>query len=150
MRPLPITQRRFVSGPCPHTPVWRCQFFFTIKSVSSFLRHFVFSSFTSIQFLFLQHLPISCFLLFSPLHTLLLTYILMIVPSRKFRMCGFFSSSTTMFPARTTFCIDWDERFNHSPTSEFHAPLNTVIRLEWNILLPQVSDLFTIRCYKLL
>ena len=39
----------------------------------------------------------------SIVYTLLFTSSLITVPSR---MCGFFSSSTTRFPARTTFCIE--------------------------------------------
>ena len=31
---------RFVSGPCPHTPVWRRQFFFAVNSLSSFILTF--------------------------------------------------------------------------------------------------------------
>ena len=36
----------------------------------------------------------------------LFTSSLITVPSRMFRMCGFFSSSTTVFPARTTFGVE--------------------------------------------
>ena len=42
----------------------------------------------------------------SIVYTLLFTSSLTTVPSRVFRMCGIFSSSTTMFPARTTSCIE--------------------------------------------
>ena len=42
----------------------------------------------------------------SIVYTPLFTSSLITVPSRVFRMCGFSSSSTTMFPARTTFCIE--------------------------------------------
>ena len=40
----------------------------------------------------------------SIVYTPLFTSSLIIVPSRMFRMYGFYSFSTTVFPARTTFC----------------------------------------------
>ena len=50
----------------------------------------------------------TCFIKANPhvhrVHTV--AHVLITVPSRIFRMCGFFSSSTTAFPARTTFCIE--------------------------------------------
>ena len=42
----------------------------------------------------------------SIVYTPLFTSSLITVPSRVFRMCGFISSSTTIFPARTTCCIE--------------------------------------------
>ena len=42
----------------------------------------------------------------SIVYTPLFTSSLVVVPSRILRMCGFLSSSTTTFPARTTFCIE--------------------------------------------
>ena len=42
----------------------------------------------------------------STVHTPWLTSNSITVPSRVFRTCGFFSSSTTIFPARMTFCSD--------------------------------------------
>ena len=51
---------RFVSGSCPHTPVWRCQVSFAVNYVSFFIRHSVFSFFNSIP---PQILPSFCFLL---------------------------------------------------------------------------------------
>ena len=42
----------------------------------------------------------------SIVYTPLFTSSLIIVPTRIFRMCGFFASTTTMFPTRTTFCIE--------------------------------------------
>ena len=49
---------RFVSGPCPHTPVWRRQLFFAVNSVSS-------SSFNSIQCRFLNLFQFSLFCSFT-------------------------------------------------------------------------------------
>ena len=46
----------------------------------------------------------------SIVHTPLFKSSLIVVPSRVFRMCGLCSSSTTMFPARTTFCIEMTSR----------------------------------------
>ena len=83
----------------------------------------------------------------SIVHTSLFTSSLIIVPSRVFRMCGFFSSNTTMFPTRTTFCIEM-KRFDNTRTSEWYASLNAFVCLEWNGLFTQVSDLFTFRCHK--
>ena len=57
-------------------------------------------------------------------HTPLFTSILMTVPSRLLRMCGFLSSSIG--------------------TSECYASLHSLFCLEWNSLFTQVSDLFTI------
>ena len=62
-------------------------------------------------------------------------------------MCGFFSSSTTMFPTRATFCIEM-KRFDNTRTSECYASLNAFVCLERNGLFAQVSDLFTICCHK--
>ena len=42
----------------------------------------------------------------SIVYTPLFTSSLVVVPSRILRMWGFLSSSTTTFPARTTFCIE--------------------------------------------
>ena len=42
----------------------------------------------------------------SIVYTPLFTSSLVVVRSRILRMCGFLSSSTTTFPARTTFCIE--------------------------------------------
>ena len=53
---------------------------------------------------------------------------LIVVPFRMFRMCGFFSSSTTMFPARTTF-LHWDERLDNTRTPERYASLDSLIFL---------------------
>ena len=173
----------FVSGSCSHTPVGRCQFFFTVNSISFFIGHFVFSLFNSIQFCSFNFFNFSvvCFITstqccrpyklvesgltthcpcqpkagpvssrqihMSIVHTPLFTSRLIIVPSRVFRMCGFFSSNTTMFPTRTTFCIEM-KRFDNTRTSECYASLNAFVCLEWNSLFTQVSDLFTIRCHK--
>ena len=49
------------SGPCPHTPIWRCQFFYTIDSVSFFIWHFISSCYNSIQFCFFISFQFSVF-----------------------------------------------------------------------------------------
>ena len=43
---------RFVSGRCPHTPVWRCQVFFAVNFGFCFFNSIHCCSFISFQFLF--------------------------------------------------------------------------------------------------
>ena len=50
-----------LTGPCPHTPIWRCQFFYTIDSVSLFIWHFISSFYNSIQFCFFISFQFSVF-----------------------------------------------------------------------------------------
>ena len=57
----------------------------------------------------------------SIVHTLLFTSSLIIVQSRIFRMCGFCSSSTTMFSARTTNFLHWNDKFDNTRTSNCFA-----------------------------
>ena len=49
------------SGPCPYTPIWRCQFFYTVDSVSFFIWHFISSFQNSIQFCFFISFQFSVF-----------------------------------------------------------------------------------------
>ena len=149
----------------PDSPIWRCQFFFTIDLSSFLISHLVASFFNTIQFCLFSsfrfsilccltsaqccrpyklvecgltsHCPcqlktgpvsskqIHIFIVYTPLFT----SSLITVPSRVFRMCGFISSSTTIFPARTTFCIV-NEKFGNIRTSECYAPLNSLVCLE--------------------
>ena len=116
--------RRFVSGSCFYTPVGRCQiFFFAVDSASFSIRYSVFTFSNYIQFCSFKLFKLTVLSLFTctqccwpytpvgskstcPLCTLpLFTSSLIIVPSRLFRTCEFFSSSTTMVPARATFCL---------------------------------------------
>ena len=133
---LCVSLCRFVSGSCPHTPVWRCQFFFAVSSVSFFISHSVFSFFNSIQFNFFQF-TVFCFLHLHTMHPALQACRkrfghLLSLPAENWTClieadphvhcvhsmvhvhldhrsisniskCGFFSSSTTIFPAGTTF-----------------------------------------------
>ena len=82
-------------------------------------------------------------------YTPLLTSSLVTVPSRMFRMCGFFSSSTTVFRLGRPFGIEmrW---VGNICTSECYAPLDSLVCLEWNCFLTQVFDLLSTCCHKLL
>ena len=84
----------------------------------------------------------------SIVYTPLFTSNLITVPSLVFRMCRFFSSSTTVFPARTTFCIEM-RGFENIRAPECYAPLNALVCLERNSLRTQVLDLLSICCHKL-
>ena len=85
----------------------------------------------------------------SIVYTPLFASSLIVVPSQMFRMRGFFSSSTTMFPARTTFCFEM-RGLTTLALLKRYAPLNSFFCFERNFLFKQVSDLFSIRCYKFL
>ena len=71
------------------------------------------------------------------------------VPSRMFRMCGFFSFSTIVFPARTTFCIEM-RCLATLALLNCYALLDSLVCLEWDYFLTQVFDLLFICGHKLL
>ena len=72
----------------------------------------------------------------SIVYTPLFTSSLITIPSRMFRMCGFFSSSTTVFPARTTFCIEM-KGLTTFCTSECYASPDSLVCLEWDFFSPK-------------
>ena len=44
--------------------------------------------------------------------------------------------------------LQWNEGFDNIRASECYAPLNSLVRLEWTVLLTQVFDLLSVWCHK--
>ena len=87
------------------TPLLRqSHFLLHLHPITFFFHSIQFCFFTRLTRLSNTHCP--CMLKTGPVPArqihMSITSSLILVPSRVFRMCGFFSSSTTMFPARTT------------------------------------------------
>ena len=146
---------RSVSGSCPPTPVWLCLNSYQIFIFWSFTHthcrqpcRLVESDLTTHCPCQLKTGPVSSVQIhMSIVYTTLFTSSLIVIPSRCFRMCGFFSSSTTTFSALTTFCNE-NERFDNTRSSERHAPLNSSLPPPAPFFLKRISFFF--RCHKFL